>query len=316
MSLILAIILGFTMPAQTGVNTRLRKRVGNPIGASFISFTVGALFLMIATLIIEGNLNLFTENTLVAPFWIWLGGCLGAIIVTGNIPLMTALGSVQTSIFPIAGQIVMGIIIDHFGLFRANPIPVSAFRVIGAAIVFAGLIIVTLSRNSSGKQSGAPSVSSPAASTSSPSLWIYRIAGIGIGMASACQAAVNGYLGRLLDSSLNGSFVSFTVGMIALGVINLLMRNHIRIKGEPGAKDPWWIWLGGVFGGTCVLGTVYFVKLLGVGLMVLATTGGTTIGSVLVDRFGIFGAQKKKISARTIIGLVIMIAGAAMVKLL
>ena len=320
MSLIIAILVGFTMPAQTGVNTRLRQRVGTPIGASFISFTVGALFLMVATLILEHDLDLFTDTTLAGPFWIWLGGCLGAIIVTGNIPLMSALGSVQTAIFPVAGQIVMGLVIDHFGLFRANRIPVSAFRILGAAIVFVGLIIVTLSRNSdaAGSRSGSPASKSaaPARTYSPASLWLYRLAGIGIGMLSACQAAVNGCLGRLLDSSLKGSFVSFTVGMIALAVINLVMRNRINIKGDPAVKDPWWIWTGGIFGGTCVLGTVYFVKILGVGLTALATTGGTTIGGVLVDKFGLFGAQKKRISALTIIGLVIMIAGAAMVRLL
>ena len=310
MTLIIAILVGFTMPAQTGVNTRLRQRVGSPFAASLISFAVGTAFLLITTLILERSLNVFTADTLAAPFWIWLGGCLGAIIVTGNIPLMSALGSVQTSIFPIAGQIVMGIIIDHFGLIKAERIPVTPFRLAGAAMVFCGLLIVTLSRSRENASGTHERAAGPGR------LWLLRIAGIGIGMMSACQAAVNGYLGRLLDSSLKSSLTSFAVGTLTLAVINILMRNRIAIKGAPGAKDPWWIWIGGVFGGTCVLGSVYFVKILGVGLTVLATTGGVTLGSVLVDRFGIFGTQKKKIGLRTVAGLAIMIAGAAMVRLM
>lgn len=311
MSFIIAILMGFALPAQTGVNTRLRQRVGNPIGAALISFTVGTLFLAAASLVIERDLSVITSETLGAPFWIWIGGCLGAVVVTGNIPLMSALGSVQTSIFPIAGQIAMGLVIDHYGLFGTSRIPASPIRIAGAVLAFAGLLTVTLSRNGS-----ASGTSGAATHASGGRLWLLRLAGIGIGVTSACQAAINGRLGTLLASSLKSSLVSFTVGAITLLIINILMRNRINIKGEPGRKDPWWIWTGGVFGGLGVLGTVYFVKVLGVGLTVLATTGGVTCASVLIDRFGFFGAEKKEIGVRTAVGLVMLIAGAAVVKLL
>jgi len=325
MSFIIAILMGFALPAQTGVNTRLRQRVGNPIGAALISFTVGTLFLAAASLVIERDLSVITSETLGAPFWIWIGGCLGAVVVTGNIPLMSALGSVQTSIFPIAGQIAMGLVIDHYGLFGTSRIPASPIRIAGAVLAFAGLLTVTLSRNSRPSGGGTapgssempPAPSAPGTShASGGKLWLLRLAGIGIGVTSACQAAINGRLGTLLDSSLKSSLVSFTVGAITLLIINILMRNRINIKGEPGRKDPWWIWTGGVFGGLGVLGTVYFVKVLGVGLTVLATTGGVTCASVLIDRFGFFGAEKKEIGVRTAVGLVMLIAGAAVVKLL
>ena len=45
---------------------------------------------------------------------------------------MTRLGSVQTIIFPVLGQILMGLLIDHFGLMRSDVNPLTLLRVAGA----------------------------------------------------------------------------------------------------------------------------------------------------------------------------------------
>ena len=54
------------------------------------------------------------------PWWIWIGGALGVIYLTGNIVLFPKLGSVQTVIMPILGQIVMSMLIDNFGWFTLS----------------------------------------------------------------------------------------------------------------------------------------------------------------------------------------------------
>ncbi|WP_312193981.1 DMT family transporter, partial [Exiguobacterium sp.] len=131
LAIIIGFIIGLLVPVQTSVNTRLRGVVGSPYLASLISFSIGSLFLLMLVLLVDGNLTGLTA-TADEPFWIWGGGVLGVIYLTGNILLFPRLGGVQTVIMPIFGQVIMGLLIDHFGLFEANVTTFSLTRIIGA----------------------------------------------------------------------------------------------------------------------------------------------------------------------------------------
>lgn len=117
LTILIGLIIGIGLPMQTSINSRLKVSVGSPFVASLISFSLGTLFLALITLLIDKSLlfplNLFGKE----PFWLWIGGLLGVIYLTSNILLFPKLGSVQTVIMPILGQIIMGLIIDNFGLF-------------------------------------------------------------------------------------------------------------------------------------------------------------------------------------------------------
>ena len=76
--------------------------------------------LVIATAITGGTFGI--SQAFGEPLWIWFGGLLGVVALTGNILLFPHLGAVQTVVLPIAGQIMMGVVIDHFGFFD-SPLP-------------------------------------------------------------------------------------------------------------------------------------------------------------------------------------------------
>lgn len=78
-----AIIAGMALPTQFSVNAQLRTIVGSPIIASFISFTVGALVLFIVSLF--GNRIQVKKEWFEAPWWMWTGGLLGAILVISGV---------------------------------------------------------------------------------------------------------------------------------------------------------------------------------------------------------------------------------------
>ncbi len=83
LAIIIGFIIGLLVPVQTSVNTRLRGVVGSPFLASLISFSIGSLFLLILVLVVDGNLTGLTA-TADEPFWIWGGGLLGVIYLTGT----------------------------------------------------------------------------------------------------------------------------------------------------------------------------------------------------------------------------------------
>ncbi len=318
MVFVIAILVGMASPVQTGVNNRLRDRVGTPFGTALISFSVGLFFLIPVTAILA-DFNILTDATRGAPWWIWIGGFMGTIFLCGNILLMPILGSIQTAIFPVVEQLMMGLLIDHFALYNSAHTPFSALRGVGAVLVLAGVLTVTLSRQ--GRLGDLRSMLRGGGTTESRQvsgafLWLCRLGGMGTGMLSATQTAINGHLGVLLGSSVKASFVSFVVGGIGLIILNLIVRDPIRIGGGPGRKDPWWIWTGGLLGVVYVLGTIYLAGILGVGMTVVAVLIGTSMGGVPIDHFGLLGAKKRPVRLMTIPGLVIMIAGAAMIKLL
>ena len=79
---------GMANAFQSPINAALGKYTG-AVQSSCISFTVGALSLFIVAMIIgKGSLLKFTE----APPYLWLGGLLGALLVTTMLIVVTESG--------------------------------------------------------------------------------------------------------------------------------------------------------------------------------------------------------------------------------
>ena len=111
--LILALIAGMALPAQTSINAQLRSVVGSPIIAATISFLVGAGALLIISLFNKGIQ--LKKEWLDAPWWVWSGGLIGAFYVVLTVILIPKLGAAATVGYVLAGQVVAAIVIDNFG---------------------------------------------------------------------------------------------------------------------------------------------------------------------------------------------------------
>lgn len=312
MSIILGFLAGVGLPIQTSVNTRLRKKVGSPYNASLVSFVVALLFLSALLLITGQGLHIPLAQLLNEPAWIWIGGICGLVFLTGNILLFSKLGGAQTVVLPVLGQILMGLIIDNFGLFYSQKTPLSVFRIAGAVMVILGVILVSMAKENK-------TASEKLQKSESTTLWIWRAFGIFAGMLSATQIAVNGYLGKVVGSPIKASAISFTVGIIFLAIICIVLHfkngKSESFKNES-AKNPWWMWIGGILGGLYILANVYLSRIVGTGMTVIILLIGSTTGGILVDHFGMFESPKKPINAQKILGVLIMILGAAAIKLL
>lgn len=300
----IALAIGAIIPIQTAANSRLRQSVNNkPVVPALTSFSIALLLSILATTVLVGNpLPQFAPGAH-APWWIWLGGLMGSCFVLGNILLFPKLGAVQTVVLPILGQIIMGLSIDHFGLFHSPQEHVSFMRIVGAMVVLAG-IVVTLGvgrKNVAGDAHG-------------PEVWLYRLIGVGVGMCSSVQAAVNGYLGTIAGSSLHAAEINLAVGAVLLLVAVLLTSpKQLTRKVQPG---PWWMWLGGVVGAIFVIGGATLVPILGTATTVIAFNAGTIVGGQVMESVGAFGARKSRIDATRALGLAVIIAGVLAVRLL
>ena len=138
---LLAFVGGMAVPVQFAVNAELRGAVGGPVMAAAISFLVGTLALLVAVLMAREGVPSFSDLA-GAPWWAWAGGFLGAFYVTASIILTPRLGAVTTVGFIIAGQVVMSIILDRFGLLNL-PVQFITFpKISGAILVVVGAVLV------------------------------------------------------------------------------------------------------------------------------------------------------------------------------
>jgi transporter family-2 protein len=306
-SAVLGIAIGFGLAVQTAVNSQLRKYVGSPFLASMVSFIVGTLFLG-GISIVSGSPLLFSFSLLSnQPFWIWLGGICGVIGLTTNILLFPKLGSVQTTVMPILGMIIMGMLIDNFGWFHSMTQTVGLTRMVGILLVLVGVVLAVVVHS---KRQNATKTTEKQANQ-----WLWRLAGIGAGMVMSIQAAVNGQLGVVLHSPLHAAFVSFFVGSVTLIVIVGIKERSYKNVIEPVMQSaPWWVWIGGVLGGLYVLINVHLVGKIGTGQTVVLALFGQIAGSLLVEQFGLLKSAKSRIVPIQIVGLLVMLGGVILIK--
>ncbi|TYG34665.1 DMT family transporter [Lonepinella koalarum] len=303
--ILLGISAGFGIALQTVFNTRLRTVLHSPLLASMVSFGVACLIIFALLL---GNDGLGLHIPTNTPFWVWLGGVFGVVGLTTTIILFPHLGGVQTSLMIILGQVLMGLLIDHFAWFGSQEYALAFSRMCGTLLVLVGSFAV---------------IALPALKTGvfsqiqAQGLWLWRLFGILAGMSVASQSAINGQLGQLLGSPLQATLVSLIASLLALGawisLKNLQEWGNFRQLRH--VKLPLWAWCGGVMGALFVASNTLLVPHIGTGQTVLFGLFGMLLGSVCVDQFGWFGASKKPLIIGQLVGLVTVFVGVGIIRL-
>ncbi|GEO69288.1 membrane protein [Levilactobacillus acidifarinae] len=300
------ILMGSGLAMQTAVNSKLRQAVGSPYLASAVSFSVGALFLLGITGMTGGSLGISWQVISQNPWWIWSGGVLGVIGLTVNLLLFPRLGSLQTAVLPIFGQIVMGLIIDQFGLFSSPQTALTWLRGGGLVLVTGGMLVATglLEKRS--------------VTTATRGKWLWQGLGIGAGMLMATQTAINGHLGVVLGSSLHAALISFSVGAVLL--ILVVIGGRLSLSGfrttDATSRHNWWQWLGGFLGALYVYGSSWLVPQIGTGQVVVLALFGQLLFSALIDQFGWFEAVINRVALSRLVGLVALFLGVLSVHFL
>ena len=199
----------------------------------------------------------------------------------------------------------MGVLIDHFGWFGAPQQSFGLTRLGGVILVLAGIFITVVLPNLR-----------QAKNTVASGLWGWRVLGVLAGGLSATQTAMNGTLGRLLDSAILAAFVSFFLGALCLILLVALKEGRWqRLPQAFQAGMPIWCIGGGCLGAFFITGSVILVPLIGTGLTVLVSLLGLIGGSLLLDQFGLLGSPRKRIHAVQWLGLCILLGGIALVRL-
>lgn len=140
--LLLAIGAGIVVPMQAIINNKLTRFVEHPLIAVFISFIIGTLAILAYIFAAGIPLSNSVAPLKNAPLIAWMGGILGAFYITSVVFLIPRLGVALTFSLIIAGQMLITVVIDHFGLLGVPVHNINWQRFFGIVLITCGVILV------------------------------------------------------------------------------------------------------------------------------------------------------------------------------
>src|SRR5262245_57365151 len=138
----LALAAGALLAVQAGANAQLSRAIGSPFAATTLQLSVGALLLLLITLL-SGTI-LALSRLPHAQWWHVVGGTASAFYVISGILLFPRIGAVVSVGLFIAGQVLASTALDVFGLLGVTATGLSSGVTGGAMLVMVGATLIVL----------------------------------------------------------------------------------------------------------------------------------------------------------------------------
>ena len=299
----MALVAGGLLAVQAGANAQLSKAVGSPFAATTLQLAIGTGLLFLVALF-TGTLAVLGAVPQ-AEWWHLIGGTASAVYVVSTIVLFPRLGAVVSVGLFIAGQMLASLALDSFGLLGVVQTGLRAGAAAGTLVVLIGVGMVVFGQG--GKDN----------------LKADKLGWIALALVAGAVLPVQGAVNALLRQELGGApfavgAISFFVATLAMAAVMLvaLARQKTPRPNIGGVQTmPWWGWLGGFAGATYVTTVFTAIPVIGAAAAVGFTVAGQQVASVFVDRYGWFRLPQRSVSGLRLAGVVLLLAGVALIKL-
>ncbi|HEY0222017.1 MAG TPA: DMT family transporter [Lactovum miscens] len=310
--ILIGIFAGFALANMTPINAGLRNKVKSPLVAIVVSILVSTIVMGIATLVTKQPLWPNFSFVGSHPAFIWFGGVIGAIYVTSNIMMFPKIGAIETVVLPLLGQVVMGVVVDTFGLLNSARVPLAWMKIVGVLLLLIGLwIAIVLSEKNRQDRLG---------TAVGGVRWNWRVWGLIVGGLTAVQQTMNGQLGGMLAAAstmikgtIQGSFFAFFIGLVAIVIISLIKERRVLPTKEQLKDLNWTDFLGGFFNGIVGIVRMWLRIVLSQTMVVALVDFGQILTGIFVQQFGWWKSPKNKVNFLQIIGLLIMFIGVLLI---
>lgn len=297
--MLLIVAVGAQLALQPPVNNRLGDSIGR-LAAALVSNTVGTAILAVCFLAVlalgvaggsQGPAGVFH-----VPAWQLLGGLGGGLWVAMSAVAVSRIGAGTVAAATVTGQLVAALVIDQFGLFGIEQRSATALRLGGVALLIVGTMLVARRPLKPGE---------PAKALAKRHLGLV-VSIFVLGLAVGVQHPLNALLSETVGD-ITSSLVNFATGTLLLAVMVGTTGRFARFRGARRPR-PFYL-LGGLFGVIVVVASVVVVKVVGATVLFAATVTGQLFGSVVLDRVGAFGLDRRPLDSRRTAGLVLLLAG-------
>lgn len=148
----LALLAGAVLPFQAASNAAAGRALGHPLWGALTSLAFSAVVILVTSIMLRTPAP-NVGQAIQGPWWLWIGGVLGAVYVGAAASVTPKLGAGGFLVCVVAGQMLAAIVVDHLGLMGLATKPFNVTRLIGVALILAGVFVV--------QGAGAPSAAVP-----------------------------------------------------------------------------------------------------------------------------------------------------------
>lgn len=146
LAIILALVMGAIVAVYLPMNSAIARHIDSSFMANVIFFGVAFVTAIGIYLVFDPG-SLKQDNALSrlgnVPPYMFLTGFVSAFFILGTIFLVPQLGARKMFVLIVTGQIIMAILISHFGVLESPKDPVTLKKLTGAVVVMLGAYIST-----------------------------------------------------------------------------------------------------------------------------------------------------------------------------
>jgi bacterial/archaeal transporter family-2 protein len=284
---ILAIAASTTFLASVGVNLQIRANSQlaiegvDPPRIALVNMVL-QLGLVILAILLARNVRAGFLRFIAAirqrqvKFWWFIGGLIGASIITLMGVVTPLVGVAVFSIAMVSGQTASSLVVDRLGLGPGGKRSLTKPRAIAAFIAVVAVVVSVGDRVN--PQSGTELA------------WGAAVLALAGGFAISFQAAANGRIAMVSGQPAIGAGVNFAVGTVFLTIISIIIT--LTSQHDPAISQgsqpsqgigTWWLYLAAIFGFLIVLNTAWAVRHLGVLLLTVIGVLGQMLGALVMD---------------------------------
>lgn len=133
------ILFGLVGGIAVGLQGPLASLMSQKIGVleSVFYIHLGGALAALIPLIFYGGRNLSRWREL--PWYVLGAGTLGLVVIAAMSYMVPRIGVAPATVLIVAGQLFVGVILDHYGLLGVHTRPLDSARILGLLLVFLGV---------------------------------------------------------------------------------------------------------------------------------------------------------------------------------
>jgi bacterial/archaeal transporter family-2 protein len=141
---LLSMFLGIVLAVHLSMNAKVGSAIANPRVGNALFWVIGAVAAVIVGLTgwQQGALGPIKQ---VNPVLL-TAGAIGACLVFGIAWLIPQIGAGPMMILMLAGQVMGGLLMSHFGLLGSAVDPITPMKLLGVALMVGGAALATMMR--------------------------------------------------------------------------------------------------------------------------------------------------------------------------
>ncbi len=142
--------------------------------------------------------------------------------------------------------------------------------------------------------------------------FILFLIGIMAGSMITIQSVLNSALGKK-TGNLGSVLVLTIVSITLLLILIIIFPSTANLKNLPGMSE-WYLYIGGVLGVAILAAPIFLIPRIGATSTLTAFVVGQLFLALIIDHFGLFSFPKIEINLIRIMGLILLVLGAFLIK--